>query len=329
MRKTLREQIDANKRGSFLLVCCMLLLITALGASIVGLWHARYWAYGAAGAFGLGLLCSVVSRLWGSKIVLGISGSREATAQEDQVLRNVVEEMAIASGLPMPKVYVIEDDAPNAFATGRTPQTGIVCVTTGLLSKLNRDELQGVMAHELSHIRNYDIQYMTTVATMVGLIGLLADVLQTQLRWGFWGGRSRSSNSDDNNSPLGIVFLILGIVLALVAPLTGWMLEMAVSRKREFLADASAAEMTRYPEGLASALRKISEDTDVLESANRATQHMYIVNPLKLGKEHQDLMSSHPTTEARIRALVGDADFEAQQSQSAKAQAVEPPPISH
>ncbi len=309
MRKTLREQIDANKRGSFLLVCGMMLLIMVLGATIVGLWHPRYWIFGAAGAFGLGLLCSVVSKLWGTNIVLGISGSREATAQEDQVLRNVVEEMAIASGLPMPKVYVIEDDSPNAFATGQTPQTGIVCVTTGLLSKLNRDELQGVMAHELSHIRNYDIRYMTTVATMVGLISLLADFLQTQLRWGFWGGRSRSNDNNDNNGPLGIIFLILGIVLALIAPMTGWMLEMAVSRKREFLADASAAEMTRYPEGLASALRKISEDTDMLESANRATQHLYIVNPLKLVKEHQDLMSSHPTTEARIKALLGESEY--------------------
>ena len=314
MRKTLREQIDANKRGSFLLVCGMVLLITVLGACVVGLWRAKYWYIGAGGACALGLLSSVVSKIWGSKIVLGISGSREATFQEDQVLRNVVEEMAIAAGLPMPKIYVIEDAAPNAFATGQSPQTGVVCVTTGLLSKLNRDELQGVMAHELSHIRNYDIQYMTTVSTMAGLIALLAEVLQTQLRWGFWGGRSRSD--DDNNgggNPLGILFLVLGIVLAIVAPMTGWLLEMAVSRKREFLADASAAEMTRYPEGLASALRKISDDSDVLESANRATQHMYIVNPLKLMQEHQDLMSTHPTTEARIKALLGDAEYYAKE----------------
>ena len=314
MRKTLREQIDANKRGSFLLVCGMVLLITVLGACVVGLWRAKYWYIGAGGACALGLLSSVVSKIWGSKIVLGISGSREATFQEDQVLRNVVEEMAIAAGLPMPKIYVIEDAAPNAFATGQSPQTGVVCVTTGLLSKLNRDELQGVMAHELSHIRNYDIQYMTTVSTMAGLIALLAEVLQTQLRWGFWGGRSRSD--DDNNgggNPLGILFLVLGIVLAIVAPMTGWLLEMAVSRKREFLADASAAEMTRYPEGLASALRKISDESDVLESANRATQHMYIVNPLKLMQEHQDLMSTHPTTEARIKALLGDAEYYAKE----------------
>ncbi len=288
-----------------MLVCLMVFLITVLGAVIIGIWHARYWAYGATAGFVLALICSLVSRLWGSNIVLAISGSREATSQEDQVLRNVVEEMAIASGLPMPKVYVIDDMAPNAFATGRTPQTASVSVTTGLLSKLNRDELQGVMAHELAHIRNYDIQYMTTVATMAGLVCLLADVLQGQLRWGFWTGRSRSNDRGDNGS-LGTIFFILGILLAIFAPMMGWLIEMAVSRKREFLADASAAEMTRYPEGLANALRKISADTDMLGSANRATQNMYIVNPFLLLKEHEDLTSTHPSTAARIRALLGD-----------------------
>lgn len=305
MRKTLREQIDANKRGSFFLVCVMLLVITALGACVVGIWRAKYWYLGAAGAFGLGAVCSAVARAYGPKIILGISGSREATAQEDQMLRNVVEEMAIASGMPMPQVYVIEDSSPNAFATGTSPQNGIVCITTGLLSKLNRDELQGVMAHELSHIRNYDIRYMTMVSVLGGLIVLLADVLQSQLRWGFWGGRSRSSSDSDNNNPLGFVFLIVGILLAIFAPIAGMMLELAVSRKREFLADATAAEMTRYPEGLISALKKISNDPEILESANRATQHLYFVNPLKLMKERDDLMSDHPSTQARINALMG------------------------
>ncbi len=316
MRKTLREQIDANKRGSFLLVCCMLLLITLLGACIVGIWKAKYWYFGAGGAFTLGLLCSMVAKFWGAKIVLGISGSREATFEEHQVLVNVVEEMAIASGLPMPKVYVIDDSAPNAFATGNSPQNGIVCITTGLLSKLNRDELQGVMAHELAHIRNYDIRYMTTVSIMAGLIALLADFLQGQLRWGFFG-RSRS-NDNDNNNPLGIVFFVLGIILAITAPIAGWLLELAVSRKREFLADATAAEMTRYPEGLASALRKISMDPDELEAANRATQHMYIINPLKLTGEGSDMFSTHPNTEARIKALLGDAEYYAKQRKFAK-----------
>ena len=305
MRKTIREQIDANKRGSFVLVCVMLLLLTALGACIVGIWRPNYWAYGAIGAFCLGLLSGVIARFSGPGIILAISGGREATTQEDQVLRNVVEEMAIAGGIPMPKIYVIDDPAPNAFATGTSPENGIVCITTGLMSKLNRDELQGVMAHEISHIRNYDIRYMTMVTVMAGMIVLLADILQSQLRWGFFFGRSRSNNNNNNDNPLGIVFLILGIVLAILGPVMGWMLELAVSRKREFLADAGAAELTRYPEGLISALRKISNDPNDLQSANRATQSMYFVNPLKLLKERDDLTSDHPSTQARINALMG------------------------
>ncbi len=305
MRKTIREQIDANKRGSFLLVCVMLLIVTGLGACIVGIWHPKIWFYGAGGAFGVGCIVALIARSTGPKMILGISGAREATVEEDRMLRNVVEEMAIAGGMPMPKVYVIDDSAPNAFATGTSPQNGIVCITSGLLSKLNRDELQGVMAHELSHIRNYDIRYMTMVTILAGMIALLADFLSSQLRWGFWGGSRRSNNNNNDDSSLGPVFLILGIVLAIFAPLAGWMLELAVSRKREFLADASAAEMTRYPEGLVSALQKISNDPDPLEAANRATQHMYIVNPLQLLKERDDLMSTHPSTQARINALRG------------------------
>lgn len=305
MRKTLREQIDANKRGSFLLVLIMMTLITALGACLVGIWHPRQWYFGAGGAFLVGAIASLIARSYGPGIVLNISGSREATDSEDRMLRNVVEEMAIASGMPMPKVYVIEDSAPNAFATGTSPQNGIVCITTGLLSKLNRDELQGVMAHELAHIRNYDIRYMTMVSVLGGLIVLLADFLQSQLRWGFWGGRSRSNDNDNNGGGLGPLFMIVGIILAIFAPLAGMMLQLAVSRKREFLADATAAEMTRYPEGLISALQKISDDPDQLESANRATQHMYIINPLKVMKDRNDLMSTHPDTQARINALRG------------------------
>lgn len=303
MRKTIREQIDANKRGSFLLVCGMLLIVTTLGACIVGIWHSKYWMYGAGGAFAVGVIAAWIARASGPKIVLGISGAREATVEEDRMLRNVVEEMAIAGGMPMPKVYVIDDSAPNAFATGTSPQNGIVCITSGLLSKLNRDELQGVMAHELSHIRNYDIRYMTMVTILAGMIALLADFLGSQLRWGFWGGR-RSNNNSNGDSSFGPIFMILGIVLAIFAPMAGWMLELAVSRKREFLADAGAAEMTRYPEGLVSALQKISSDPDPLEAANRATQHMYIVNPIQLA-QRQDLFSTHPTTEARINALRG------------------------
>lgn len=307
MRKTLKEQIAGNKRGSFFLVLIMLLIISALGACIVGFTAPKHWYWGAGGAFGLGLLCAVIARYLGPNIVLAISGAREATFAENQVLVNVVEEMAIASGLPMPKIYVIDDTAPNAFATGKDPQHGIVAITTGLLQKLNRDELQGVMAHELAHIRNLDIRYMTMVSLMTGLIALLADFLQRQFFWGGMG-RRRSDDDGDNNNPLGILFLVLGIVLALVAPIAGWLLEMAVSRKREFLADATAAEMTRYPEGLASALMKIQGDQEVLEAANRATQHMYIINPLKFESDGSSMLSTHPSTEARIKALLGTSE---------------------
>jgi heat shock protein HtpX len=301
MKKTLQEQIEANRRGSLLLAFLIVLLLAALGAAIVGVYYPRQWYLGAVGAGALGFIVALVANTSGSKIVLGISRAREATQVEDQILNNVVEEMAIAAGLPKPKVYVIDDDSPNAFATGRNPEEGIIAVTTGLLRKLDRDELQGVIAHEMSHIRNYDIRFMTTIALIAGLIPLLADLF-VRMQW-YSGGSRRSRDKDDNQ--LAAIFMIVGLVLAIVAPIFSVLLEMAVSRKREYLADASAAELTRYPEGLARALQKIAMDPDPLEVANRATQHMYIVNPLKLHSRGSDLMSSHPATEDRIRALMG------------------------
>jgi heat shock protein HtpX len=216
------------------------------------------------------------------------------------VLDNVTEEMAIAAGIPKPKLYVIDDTSPNAFATGKNPETGVVCCTTGLLNKLNRDELQGVIAHEMSHIRNYDIRFMTTISLIAGLIPLLSDFL---MRMGWFGGGRRSRDSDSNNGAQSI-FMIVAIILAILAPIFSVLLQMAVSRKRELLADASAAELTRYPEGLASALRRISDDPEPLEAANRATQHLYIVNPLKRNTEQSSaLFSTHPPIEERIEAL--------------------------
>ena len=301
MKRTLQEQIAANRRGSAILVFFLVLILAALGTVIVGVYAPKQWYLGTAGATALGAILAIVARAGGPSIVLGLARAREATHAEDQVLSNVVEEMAIASGLPKPKVYVIDDDAPNAFATGKDPENGIIAVTTGLLRKLDRDELQGVVAHEMAHIRNYDIRFMTTVALIAGAIPLLADAF-LRMQW-FGGGRRR--DDDRESSQLAAVFQIVGIVLAILAPIFAVLLEMAVSRKREYLADATAAEMTRYPEGLASALRKIAMDPDPLEVANRATQHMYIVNPLKLSGDGSDLLSTHPPTEARIRALMG------------------------
>ncbi|HEY0868216.1 MAG TPA: M48 family metallopeptidase [Fimbriimonas sp.] len=299
MRRTLQEQIAANKRGSLVFAFFLILLLAALGTALVGYYEPDLWFVGTAGASLLGLIGSLVALKGGSGILLAMSRAREATPQEHQMLRNVAEEMAIASGLPMPKVMVIDDDSPNAFATGPDPEHAVVAVTTGLLRKLDRDELQGVVAHEMAHIRNYDIRFMTVIAIIAGLVPLLADVFLRSLWYG--GGRRRSKDEGQ----LQIVFLVMGLVLAILAPIFAVLLEMAVSRKREFLADATAAEMTRYPEGLANALRKIASDPDPLEVANRATQHLYIVNPLRLSGQGSSLLSTHPPTEERIRALMG------------------------
>lgn len=302
MRKTLPEQIAANRRASVVLVFFIVLLLTALGTAITGAIEPKAWPLGAAGSLVLSIVLALVARYQGPGIVLQMSGAREATADEDRMLRNVVEEMAIASGMPMPKIYVIEDSAPNAFATGTDPQHGIVAVTSGLLQKLNRDELQGVMAHELAHIRNLDIRFMTMVSLLAGMIPLLADFF---LRFTFWGG-GRSRNRDSNDNGAAAIFAIIAILLSILAPIFAKLLELAVSRKREYLADATAAEMTRYPEGLASALRKIENDSEPLEAANRATQHMYIINPLRL-HGGESWFSTHPPTRERIARLLGMA----------------------
>ncbi len=300
MRKTLPEQIASNKRASVIFAFLLVLLLGALGTVIVGVWQPRAWYYGTAGALILGIIVAIVARTSGSKIVLSISGAREATQAEDQMLNNVVEEMSLAAGIPKPKIYVIDDPSPNAFATGPDPEHAVVAVTTGLMQKLNRDELQGVIAHELGHVRNYDIRFMTTVALIAGLIPLLADLF-IRMQW-FGGGRR---DSRDKNNGLAAIFMVVGLLLAILAPLCSVLIEMAVSRKREYLADATSAELTRYPEGLASALRKISSDTGKLHVANRATQHMYIVNPLQL-HGGDGLFSTHPSTENRIKALLGN-----------------------
>jgi heat shock protein HtpX len=213
------------------------------------------------------------------------------------MLLNVVHEMAIASGLPVPAVYVIDDSAPNAFATGRDPAHAVIAVTTGLYQKLDRDELQGVIAHELAHVRNFDIRYTTLVAVTVGAIALLADFA---LRRMWWGGPTRSRHR--GSGPL----ILVAVLVAVLAPLSARLLQAAVSRRRETLADLGSAEMTRYPEALARALEKIEADPEVLEAANRATAPLYIVNPIKsFEKRAASLLRSHPPTEERVRLLRG------------------------
>jgi heat shock protein HtpX len=296
------EQIARNKRASALLVVAMTLFLALVGG-VFARAAAAPAGVGVAAAFAVALVTGLISYYGGASILMGVSSARQIEKADQPQLFNVVEEMAIASGLPMPAIYVIDDTAPNAFATGRDPRHAAVAVTRGLLEKLNRSELQGVIAHELAHVRNRDILLSMLLAVMVGSVALLCDFFWRNVGWGI-GGR-RSSGRDDNNSgQLQILFFVLALILAVVAPVAAKLIELAVSRQREYLADATAVELTRYPDGLAAALKKIDEDRDVLEVANRATQHLYIVNPIKSFEERASkLFSTHPPTAERIRRL--------------------------
>jgi heat shock protein HtpX len=247
----------------------------------------------------------VVSYYNSDKIILRMSHARPADIEEHTHahLKNTVEGLAIAAGIPKPRLYIIEDTAPNAFATGRNPEHGVIAVTTGLLQKLNRRELEGVLAHEMSHIKNYDILLGSISVILVGVIALLSDWLLRSF-WHPSRGRRRSRSSSKGGGQAQLIVLIIAIVMAVLAPIVAQLLRLAVSRKREFLADASGAMLTRYPEGLASALKKLDADTEPLEVANKSTAHLYIINPLR---EHasflNNLFSTHPDTKERIAAL--------------------------
>ncbi|PIU21087.1 MAG: zinc metalloprotease HtpX [Candidatus Diapherotrites archaeon CG08_land_8_20_14_0_20_34_12] len=249
---------------------------------------------------GFSILYLLISYFAGDKIVLAISSAKEADPVKYQRFHNVAEEMAIAAGIPKPKLYVINDTAMNAFATGRDPQHSVVCATTGLLETMNRDELQGVIAHEMSHIKNFDIRVMMLTAVLVSFTVLLSDLL---LRFVFYGGL-RSRDNNNKSGGLFLVLLVFAILLAIITPIIAQLIKFAISRSREYLADASAAELTRYPQGLASALAKISGDKEVLEAANKATAHLYIANPLKGQKLWMmSLFSTHPDINDRIKRL--------------------------
>lgn len=317
MRKAIPEQIAANIRLSWLYSGLLFVLLTAFGAAIAGSYDAHAWPLGAAAAGLVGFGVALFARYQGPQTLLSLSHAREATPYEIQLVGNITEEMAIAAGLPAPGYFIIDDDSPNAFATGMDPRRGVICVTTGLLRKLNREELQGVIGHEMGHIRNNDIRFMTTLALVAGLIPLMADFF---LRSTFWGGgrRSRDNDRGGDNGQLQIVFFAIALLFAILAPLFAKLLELAVSRKREFLADATSAQLTRNPEGLASALIKISQDPDPLEVANRATAHMYIVNPLRKSERWlNSMLSTHPDIEARVAALRGTAGLRTSMSPEA------------
>jgi len=261
-----------------------------------------------AGAALLGTLVGVGTYFAGDSLVLTVSGAREVDEAAAPQLLNVVRELAIAANVPMPQVYVIDDTAPNAFATGRDPKHASLAITTGLLEKLDREELQGVIAHELSHVRNLDIRFSLIVGVMVGTIAILADFF---LRFTFWGGAGRGRDRDSGGSGgVQTVIFIIAIALAIVAPLISRFIQLAVNRQREYLADASAIELSRNPYGLERALAKIAGDAEVLEVANRGTQHMYFTNPIKKFEQRSSgLMSTHPPIIDRInrlRQLTGD-----------------------
>lgn len=242
-------------------------------------------------------LMSVASYWWSDKIVLAMTGAKEVTHENAKEIYHIVENLCITAGLPTPKIYVIQDPSPNAFATGRDPEHGVIALTTGIIEKLEKAELEGVIAHELSHIGNRDMLLSTVIVILVGFVALLADWFR---RWAWFGG------GDDNRDrgQLGLVLFIAGIILSILAPIAAMLVQLAISRKREYLADASGALLTRYPEGLASALEKISADPTPMRSANRATAHLFIANPFK-GKKISSLFMTHPPIAERMKRLRG------------------------
>lgn len=319
MVQTFRDLIAENKRKTAILVAVFCLFI-AVVAMVITLGVLAYtgaadvsqlnWAeaIGAGVVAGIAaLLMSLVGYYAGDDMVLAVSGAHPITHDDDPELFNVVAEMAIAAGVPMPKVYLIHDPAPNAFATGRDPQHASVAITTGLRQMLTRDELQGVIAHEMSHVRNFDIRLMLMLAVLVGTVVMLCDLFWQILRFGpsARGSRDRSDRKDGGGGLIVVVLIVLAVVLAIIAPILAHLIQLAVSRQREYLADATAVQLTRYPQGLASALQKIDADQHQLATANRGTAHLYIVNPIKRFEDLADTaFASHPPIKDRIQRLM-------------------------
>lgn len=294
------EQISSNKRKSVFLIFFFLVLIFLLSWVFAQLFEFGRYAYIL--AIVIAVVMTFGSYFASDKLVLAVSKAKPVSKQDYPHLYNVVEGLTLAAGLPKPRCYIIDDSAPNAFASGRNPKNAIIVVTTGLLEKLNRLELEGVIAHEMAHIKNYDILVQTLAVVMVGVIALLSDWI---LRSFFWGSRGRRrSSSRDRGGDIGAIIGIVGVVLAIFSPLIAQLLRFSISRKREFLADANGALLTRYPPGLASALKKLDADREPLEVANKATAHLYIVNPLKdLKGKTNKMFSTHPPIEERVSAL--------------------------
>ena len=289
---TIYTEQDKNVRKTWFLMTMFFVVIIALGYFISYYYNSPAILYV---AIVFSLFMNIASYWWSDKIVLSMSGAKEAKHDEYEDLYHIVENLSITAGLPMPKVYIIEDTSPNAFATGRNKEHAVVAVTTGLLQILNKTELEGVIAHELSHVGNKDILLSTVIVVLVGFISILANMF---MRGGFRRGR------DDDRG--GNIFAIIGIIFVVLSPLFAKLIQLAISRKREFLADADGVLLTRYPEGLASALEKISQAGIPMQHANSATAHLFISNPFGgAGKKVAGLFSTHPPVEERIKALLG------------------------
>ncbi len=288
------NEIAANKRLTWILLAMFVVVIIILGGTFGVVLNEPSLGLGFAG--GLTIVMGLVGWFKGDAVALATSGAKEINKSQYPDLWNVVENLAITDGLPTPKIYVIDDPAPNAFATGRDPAHASVAVTTGLLSIMDRSELEGVMAHELSHIKNYDIRVMTIVVVLVGSILMLSDII---VRSSF----SKHNDQRKNNSMP--ILLIIGILLAGLSPLFSQLIKLAISRQREYLADASGALATRYPEGLASALEKIAALDQPLKNANHATAHLFLANPFDphVTKRYEIMFSTHPPLEERIKRL--------------------------
>jgi len=292
------EAVGSNKRKTYVIIALFILLISTVGFIYGKASGAEAGSY-AIIALIFAIFSSVGSFYFSDKLVLATTGAKKIQKSDNPELFNIIENLSIASGLPMPDVYIMDDPAPNAFATGRDPEHAVVAVTTGILTRLNKSELEGVIAHELSHVKNYDIRVMAIVAILVGFVAILGDMFMRSM----WFRNSDSDNNRGNG-----IFLILGIVFAILSPIVATLIQLAVSRKREFLADASGVLLTRYPEGLASALEKISSDPRPTRSASTATAHLFISSPFKeksSGAWLASLFNTHPPIEERIKILRG------------------------
>jgi heat shock protein HtpX len=291
---TIYNQADKNTRLTWIYIIGFLVFIIGIGYVFAGAMN-NYAILVVAVVFST--LMSFASYWWSDKMVLAMSGAKEVSRENAREIYNIVENLCITAGLPVPKIYIIQDSSPNAFATGRNSEHAVVCLTTGIIEKLDKPELEGVIAHELSHIGNKDILLSTVIVVLVGFVALLAGFFR---RWSFFGGGRRSN--DQEGGQLGLILLIAAIILSILAPIAAMLIQLAISRKREYLADADGALLTRYPEGLAKALEKISSDPTPIQHVNEATAHLFITNPFR-GKKVSNLFQTHPPIEERVKAL--------------------------